>query len=43
MSQRVSRLEKIDTVTGSSNFGRFMELLESSDDEWINEINNSLE
>lgn len=43
MRQRVSRLEKIDTVTGSSNFGRFMELLESSDDEWINEINNSLE
>lgn len=43
MIQRVSRLEKIDTVTGSSNFGRFMELLESSDDEWINEINNSLE
>ncbi len=43
MCRRVSRLEKIDTVTGSSNFGRFMELLESSDDEWINEINNSLE
>lgn len=43
MSQRVSQFEKIDTVTGSSNFGRFMELLESSDNEWINEINNSLE
>ena len=43
MCQRVKRLEAIDTVTGSSNFGKFMELLESSDSSWIDEINNSIE
>jgi hypothetical protein len=43
MCQRVSRLEKIDTVTGSSNFGRFMELFESEDDGWIEETNKKLE
>ena len=43
MCRRVSRLENNDAVTGSSNFGRFLEWLESSDDEWINEINNNIE
>lgn len=43
MRQRVSRLEKMDTIIGSSNFGRFMELFESNDDKWINEINKNLE
>ena len=31
MRERVCKLETRDTVTGSSNFGRFMELFESSD------------
>jgi hypothetical protein len=39
----MDRLEKIDTVTGSSNFGRFMELLGSGDSEWIDGINRELE
>jgi hypothetical protein len=43
MCQRVSRLGKIDTVTGSSNFEKFMELFESGDDVWIDEINRELE
>jgi hypothetical protein len=43
MCQRVSRLEKIDTVTGSSNFERFMGFFESDDHGWIDEINRELE
>lgn len=43
MCQRLDRLETIDTVTGSSNFGKFMKFFESSDGGWIDEINNSLE
>lgn len=43
MRQRVSRMEKIDTVTGSSNFGRFMELFESDSNVWIDEINTNVE
>ena len=35
MRERVCKLETQDTVTGSSNFGRFMELFESSDAKWI--------
>lgn len=29
MRQRVSRLERIDNVTGSSNFGKFIKLFET--------------
>ncbi len=29
MRQRVSRLERIDNVTGSSNFGKFIKLFEA--------------
>ena len=43
MRQRVSRLEKIDTIAGSSNFGRFMEMFESDSNVWVDEINTNLE
>ena len=43
MRERVCNLETQDTVTGSSNFGRFMELFESSDAKWIDRINDVLE
>lgn len=43
MCDRVSTLEITDTVVGSSNFGRFMELFESDDAGWIDEINDELE
>lgn len=43
MRERVCKLETQDTVTGSSDFGRFMELFESSDTKWIDKINEVLE
>lgn len=43
MCDRVCGLETRDTVVGSSNFGRFMELFGSSDAGWIDEINDELE
>ena len=43
MRKRVCKLEMQDTVTGSSNFGRFMELFESRDAKWIDKINEVLE
>ena len=43
MRERVCKLELQDTVTGSSNFGRFMELFESRDAKWIDRINEVLE
>ena len=43
MCERVNGLETRDTVVGSSNFGRFMELFESDDAGWIDEINDELE
>lgn len=43
MRERVCNLETQDTVIGSSNFGRFMELFESSDAKWIDRINDVLE
>ena len=43
MRDRVSGLETRDTVVGSSNFGRFMELFGSGDAGWIDEINSMLE
>lgn len=43
MRERVCNLETQDTVTGSSNLGRFMELFESSDAKWIDRINDVLE
>ena len=32
-----------DTVTGSSNFGKFIKLFESDDSGWIEEINEQIE
>ena len=32
-----------DTVTGNSNFGKFIKLFESDDSGWIEEINIKLE
>lgn len=43
MRYRVDELETTDTVAGSSNFGKFMELFESEDSRWIDEINAELE
>jgi hypothetical protein len=43
MCLRVRKLDKVDTVTGSSNFGKFMEFFESDDCLWIKKINEKLE
>ena len=43
MCQRVSNLESDDSVTGSSNFGKFIKLFESDDSRWIEEIGSVLE
>ena len=43
MSRRVKKLETIDTIAGSSNFGMFIELFEGDDVKWIYEINNRIE
>lgn len=43
MRDRVCNLDTKDTITGSSNFGRFMELFESGDAKWIDRINDELE
>lgn len=43
MSQRVNGLDLDDSVTGSSNFGKFIKLFESDDSGWIEEINTNVE
>lgn len=43
MRRRVDVLATTDTITGSSNFGKFMKLFESKDSGWIDEINTELE
>ena len=43
MSRRVNRLDLDDTVTGSSNFRKFIKLFESDDSGWIEEINDIIE
>ena len=43
MSRRVKDLDSDDSVTGSSNFGKFIKLFESVDSGWIEEINNRIE
>lgn len=43
MRRRVDRLETMDTVAGSSNFGKFMKFFEGEDSRWIDEINAKLE
>lgn len=43
MSKRVNHLDSDDSVTGSSNFGRFIEFFEGEDDRWIEVINKKIE
>lgn len=43
MCHRVRNLELDDSVTGSSNFGKFIKLFESDNSGWIEEINRKLE
>lgn len=43
MRQRVDKLDIDDSVTGSSNFGRFLRLFESNDSGWIEKINENIE
>ncbi|MDK2808593.1 MAG: hypothetical protein PWP24_1329 [Clostridiales bacterium] len=43
MCQRVKQLDRMDTINGSSNFGRFMDLLGGNDDKWMAEINEKIE
>lgn len=43
MSQRLEKLDTDDSVTGSSNFGKFIKLFESDSSCWIEEINRKLE
>jgi len=39
----VRNLELDDSITGSSNFGKFIKLFESDDSSWIKEINTNVE
>lgn len=43
MRQRVRHLGADDSVAGSSNFGKFIELFESDDSGWIKRINAKVE
>ncbi|MGN1198524.1 MAG: hypothetical protein ACI4TA_13125 [Acetatifactor sp.] len=43
MCQRVRNLELDDSITGSSNFGKFIKLFESGNSGWIEEIGSVLE
>ena len=43
MRQRVEHLTTDDSIIGSSNFGKFILLLESDDSGWIDRINSSIE
>ena len=43
MSRRVKDLDSDDSVTGSSNFGKFIKLFESDNSSWIEKINRNLE
>lgn len=43
MGKRVNELEENDSVTCSSNFGKFIKLLESDYNDWIDEINKTLD
>lgn len=43
MRERVNGLETNDSVVGSSNFGRFIELFGSGDTGWIQRINDMLD
>lgn len=43
MRRRMVDLETNDSISGSSNFGKFMELFENSDSGWIEKLNKNIE
>jgi len=43
MRQRVDKLGTSDDVLGNSNFGKYVQLVESNKDSWREDINNKLE
>ncbi len=43
MCRRVNNLVSDDSVTGSSNFGKFIKLFEGEDSSWIETINGTLD
>lgn len=43
MCRRMKALKTDDSVSGSSNFGRFIKLFESDNSGWIDEINTKIE
>lgn len=43
MRRRMEDSEIKDSISGSSNFGKFMELFENSDSGWIEKINENIE
>lgn len=43
MFSRINVMENDDTIVGSSNFGKFLKYLSTSDNVWIKEINRKLE
>ncbi|MCM1106710.1 MAG: hypothetical protein NC355_07190 [Blautia sp.] len=43
MCQRLAAMETDNSVTGSSNFDKFIKLFESEDSGWIDELNRKLE
>lgn len=43
MRHRINKMELDDSVTGSSNFGKYLEWFESDDCGWIEKINTNLD
>lgn len=43
MYDRVKSMPEVDTIIGSTNFGRFIKYFTNDDDEWIRDINERLE
>lgn len=43
MNKRVNELDSDDLITGSSNFGRFIDYFEMESDNWIEEINKKID
>lgn len=43
MKERICKMPQDDHVDGSSNFSKLLEKLETSDDQWMNRINDNIE
>lgn len=43
MCQGVNKLELDDSITGRSNFGKFIKLFESDDSSWIDKNNDNVD